>query len=154
MDELRKYSSQEIELACKLNIPSIGTYNAAQSYSRNSTFIHRFVSSCPVPVIHYQRSHMKLFDSLFKEYVERGDYSRENHEKGNKKPVQLKFNMKGFLNDFMVMFTDYQDPKEEESVTQEKYLARYKGLIFNLENLCIRTILTIKKVKDQVICAF
>lgn len=76
MEQLKAYSSHEVELDAKINIPSLGTRNDSDRDSTPiSQILPQFVQLSPVPLMHYQRSHMKFFDSLIREYVRKRDYS-------------------------------------------------------------------------------
>jgi hypothetical protein len=37
--------------------------------------MNEYMMKSPILIFHYQRSHMKFLDSLYKEYVEKKDYS-------------------------------------------------------------------------------
>lgn len=68
--------------------------------------------------MHYQRSHMKFFDSLIQEYVKKSDYSKDiplkkdrihqNNIK-NKRAYLFKIRIKSFMNDMMILFSDFKE---------------------------------------------
>jgi hypothetical protein len=76
LEQLKTYSSHEVELESKINIPSLGTRNDSD---RDTTpiaeILPQFVALSPIPLIHYQRSYMKFIDQLLTEYVKKTSYA-------------------------------------------------------------------------------
>lgn len=67
---LQEYSTKELMVQLKLNIPSLGTINPTREKSLYLPLLMQsYVEHSPVPIVHYQRSHMKFIDSLLQEYV-------------------------------------------------------------------------------------
>lgn len=56
----------------KLNIPSFGTINPTTKSLYLPLLMQSYIAESPIPIIHVQRSNMKLFDSILYEYVDGG----------------------------------------------------------------------------------
>jgi hypothetical protein len=73
---LKSYSSHEVELESKINIPSLGKRNDSdRDTTPISDILPQYIALSPIPVIHYQRSHLKFFDELLKEYARKTSYA-------------------------------------------------------------------------------
>ena len=75
-----------------------------------------YVANSPVPILHYQRSHMKFFDSIIREYATGGHYDISgavNRRKGPKpwfKPSDnrlYELKITTFLADWFLIFSDF-----------------------------------------------
>ena len=65
-----------MELESKLNIPSLGWRNDSDRDSTPvSEILPQYIALSPVPILHYQLSHMKFFDQLLSEYVKKTFYA-------------------------------------------------------------------------------
>lgn len=80
--------------------------------------IAEFVRVSPIPIAHYQRSHMKFFDSLLKEYMRKRDYSngvplkrdRDGaHSIKSNRTHLFKLRVRACMNDCMVLFSDFKE---------------------------------------------
>ena len=70
---LQAYSTKELNVQVKLNIPSLGTTNSTREKSLYLPLLMQsYMNNSPLPIVHYQRSHMKFIDSLLQEYVNGG----------------------------------------------------------------------------------
>lgn len=70
---LHDYSTKELAVNVKLNIPSFGTINPArEKTSYLPHLMQAYVTESPIPIVHYQRSQMKFIDSILQEYVNGG----------------------------------------------------------------------------------
>ena len=174
LEQLRAYSSHEVELDAKMNIPSLGSRNDSE---RETTpvvqILPQYVLQSPIPVMHYQRSHMKFFDQLLSEYFKRADYSNSVALKRdrdvqlnikNKRAYLFKIRIKSLINDMMVLFSDFKekltegycfesqmklDPRHLKAL-RDKYLAIYQGIMFTMENLAFKSQISVFKQKDGV----
>ena len=62
---LRDYSTKQLQVQVKLNIPSLGTNNPTREKSLYLPLLMQsYVASSPIPIINYQRSHMKFIDEI------------------------------------------------------------------------------------------
>ena len=70
---LRDYSTKELKVSVKLNIPSMGTINATKDKSIYLPLLMQsYIDNSPIPIINYQRSFMKFIDDIMHEYVNGG----------------------------------------------------------------------------------
>ncbi|CDW78547.1 UNKNOWN [Stylonychia lemnae] len=139
LEQLKAYSSKEVEIDCKLNIPSLGHRNDVEKdCSQIYSLIQTYFEKSPVPIFHYQRSHMKFFDQMAKEYFKKADYTSaviNRREKGGNQKIQsrrqnlFKIKIKAFLNDILGLFTDYKEQQNQQQ--------NYPEHVLNERNLVI-----------------
>lgn len=177
LDQLHGYSSQEVELDAKVNLPSLGTRNDSERESTHiSKLLPLYVQLSPVPLLHLQRSHLRFLLALLQEYVKKRDYSRALALKRDREPSAsagrapgrqqyLRVRIKQFMSDVMLLFSDFKEKLTDGyffenqarldsralKMQRDKYLAIYQGLIFSLENLCVKSQISVHKQKDGVI---
>ena len=71
-------------LQVKLNIPSFGTINPTTKSLYLPLLMQSYIAESPIPIIHYQRSHMKFLDSILHEYVDGGKIDISSQVKARK----------------------------------------------------------------------
>jgi hypothetical protein len=102
-----------------MNVPSLGTRNDSDREATPiSQMVPLYVQQSPVPIMHYQRSHMKFFDSLIQEYMKKRNYTngiplKKNREKKlnikNKRAYLFKVRIKALINDLMILLSDFKE---------------------------------------------
>jgi hypothetical protein len=167
-----------VELESKLNIPSLGWRNDSdRDTTPISEILPQYIALSPVPVLHYQRSHMKFIDQLLSEYVKKTSYAnstplkrdRENLQSiKNKRAYLFKLKVKSLVSDIMILFSDFKEkllagyvfhqqpshlsPPDPRTlrIERDKYLAIYQGLMFTMENLSTKMQVSVSRQKDGV----
>ena len=70
---LRDYSTKELAVQVKLNIPSFGTINPTREKSLYLPLLMQaYMVNSPIPIVHYQRSYMRFIDDILQEYFNGG----------------------------------------------------------------------------------
>ena len=70
MQILQAYSTKEMQVNVKLNIPSLGTINPTREKSLYLPLLMRsYMINTPIPIVHYQRSYMRFIDDIMQEYL-------------------------------------------------------------------------------------
>ena len=70
---LREYSTKQVKVHVKLNIPSLGTINPTREKSLYLPLLMQsYLLNSPIPIMNYQRSQMKFIDDIMQEYVNGG----------------------------------------------------------------------------------
>ena len=108
-----------MELESKLNIPSLGWRNDSDRDSVPiSEILPQYIALSPVPVLHYQRSHMRFFDQLLSEYVKKTSYANSTPLRRdreclqsirNKRAYLFKLKVKSLVSDVMLLFSDFRE---------------------------------------------
>ena len=117
--------SQGVEI--KLNIPTLGGKNETEKKTLYLPALRQsYADNSPIPIIHYQRSHMQFFDDFMREFqANRIDISSKVYKKtqlnkiGMNRRYTMNFSMQrleksrtkfqGFINDIVFIISDFKE---------------------------------------------
>jgi len=127
LDRVTSFMQKSIQVELNLNLPSLGTFNNTQVKSLYlPLLLQQYADQSPIPLIHYQRSHMQIFDEFMREMQSnRIDISRKVYKKlqenkigtnqrytKNFQPQQLekqRTKFQGFINDMIIILSDFRE---------------------------------------------
>lgn len=127
LDRVKTFITKSSDVELHLNIPSLGAFNETQ---KNRLYLplllQQYAESSPIPILHYQRSHMQFFDEFMRELQQkRIDISKKVYTKTqynqlgkneryttNFMPLQLerqRTKFKGYMDDIILLMTDFKE---------------------------------------------
>ena len=69
LERVQKFMSKSQSVQIKINIPTLGHTNDTQNKCLFMPLLMQsYAENSPIPLIHYQRSHMQFFDEFMKEF--------------------------------------------------------------------------------------